>query len=107
MLVHTLETIAQGGIRDHVGGGFHRYSTDRYWRVPHFEKMLYDNGQLISVYARAYELTERADFHRVVDEAIDFVLREMADKDGGFYAAIDAETDAEEGRYYVWAAQRD
>ena len=72
------------------------------WRVPHFEKMLYDNGQLISVYARAYALTERADFRRAAVEAIDFVLREMTDADGGFYAAIDAETDAEEGRYYVW-----
>ncbi|MEX2112233.1 MAG: thioredoxin domain-containing protein [Pirellulales bacterium] len=102
MLVVTLEKIAQGGIRDHVGGGFHRYSTDRFWRVPHFEKMLYDNGQLASVYARAYELTRRPDFQRVVDELIEFALREMRDEGGGFYAAIDAETNAEEGRVYVW-----
>ena len=102
MLVTTLDQIARGGIRDHLGGGFHRYSTDRYWRVPHFEKMLYDNGQLISIYARAYELTERADFKRVVDEAIEFLLREMIDESGAFYSAIDAETNAEEGRYYVW-----
>ena len=102
MLLTTLEKIAQGGIRDHLGGGFHRYSTDRYWRVPHFEKMLYDNGQLATVYAQAYELTPRDDFKRVVDETLDFVLREMTDPTGGFYAALDAETDAEEGRYYVW-----
>jgi hypothetical protein len=102
MLLVTLEKISLGGIRDHVGGGFHRYSTDRFWRVPHFEKMLYDNGQLASIYARAYDLTNRPDFKRVVDELIEFVLREMRDEGGGFYAAIDAETNAEEGRYYVW-----
>ena len=102
MLVFTLDQIARGGIRDHVGGGFHRYSTDRFWRVPHFEKMLYDNAQLVSVYARTYELTGRSDFQWVVDDAIDFLLREMLDDSGAFYAAIDAETNAEEGRYYVW-----
>ncbi len=102
MLVVTLEKIAQGGIRDHVGGGFHRYSTDRFWRVPHFEKMLYDNGQLASVYARAFELTKRPDFQRVVDELVEFTLREMRDEGGAFYAAIDAETNAEEGLFYVW-----
>ncbi len=102
MLLVTLEKISLGGIRDHVGGGFHRYSTDRFWRVPHFEKMLYDNGQLASVYSRAYELTNRPDFKQVVEELIEFVLREMRDEGGGFYAAIDAETNSEEGRYYVW-----
>jgi uncharacterized protein YyaL (SSP411 family) len=102
MLVFTLAQIAQGGIRDHLGGGFHRYSTDRYWRVPHFEKMLYDNAQLVSIYARAHQLTRRADFKRAAEDAADFMLREMTDADGGFYAAIDAETDGEEGRYYVW-----
>lgn len=102
MLDYTLERISLGGIRDHVGGGFHRYSTDRYWRVPHFEKMLYDNGQLASVYARAYALTKRDDFKHAAEELIEFTLREMRDEAGGFYAAIDAETNAEEGRYYVW-----
>ncbi len=102
MLVTTLEKMSQGGIRDHVGGGFHRYSTDRFWRVPHFEKMLYDNAQLTTVYTAAYEATPRADFKRVVDESIAFVLRELTDADGGFYSALDAETDSHEGIYYVW-----
>jgi uncharacterized protein YyaL (SSP411 family) len=102
MLTTTLEKISQGGIRDHVGGGFHRYSTDRFWRVPHFEKMLYDNGQLLAVYTQAYELTPRSDFKRVVDETVEFLLREMSDPPGGFYSALDAETDSQEGRYYVW-----
>jgi uncharacterized protein len=102
MLTTTLEKVSQGGIRDHVGGGFHRYSTDRYWRVPHFEKMLYDNAQLAKVYAQAYELAPRADFKRAVDETIEFVLREMTDESGGFYSAIDAETNSHEGQFYVW-----
>ncbi len=102
MLVGTLEKMAAGGIRDHIGGGFHRYSTDRFWAVPHFEKMLYDNAQLASVYADAYRLTGREDFRRIVEEILDFVIREMTGPHGGFYSAIDAETDAEEGRYYVW-----
>ena len=102
MLTLTLEKISQGGIRDHVGGGFHRYSTDRYWRVPHFEKMLYDNGQLLTVYSLAYEQTPRDDYRRTADETIEFVLRELTDEGGAFYSALDAETDSEEGRYYVW-----
>ena len=107
MLAATLLKMSAGGIRDHLGGGFHRYSTDRYWRIPHFEKMLYDNGQLASVYAQACELTDSADpahheFRRVVEELLAFVTREMTDPAGGFYAALDAETNAEEGRYYVW-----
>ncbi len=102
MVALTLERISQGGIRDHIGGGFHRYSTDRYWRVPHFEKMLYDNAQLITVYSLAHELTPRDDYRRVVEETIQFVRRELADPAGGFYSALDAETDGQEGRYYVW-----
>ncbi len=102
MLSTTLDKIEQGGIRDHVGGGFHRYSTDRYWRVPHFEKMLYDNGQLVTVYSLACEQQPRDDYRRVVAETIAFVLGELTDDGGAFYSAIDAETNAEEGGYYVW-----
>jgi uncharacterized protein YyaL (SSP411 family) len=105
MAYQTLERVSLGGIRDHVGGGFHRYSTDRLWRVPHFEKMLYDNAQLARVYAQAYELTPREDFKRAADETLEFLLREMADASGGFYSAIDAETDSKEGRYYVWTRE--
>ena len=102
MLLTTLEKMAAGGIRDHLGGGFHRYSTDRFWRVPHFEKMLYDNGQLVTVYAEAYALEKNEDFRRVAEEALAFVTRELTDAEGGFWAAIDAETESEEGKYYVW-----
>ncbi|HEX3725373.1 MAG TPA: DUF255 domain-containing protein, partial [Pirellulales bacterium] len=102
MLVHTLEKMSQGGLRDHLGGGFHRYSTDRYWRVPHFEKMLYDNAQLVSVYASAWELAPRDDFRQVVDQTIEFMLRELANPSGAFYSALDAETLNHEGAYYVW-----
>ncbi len=102
MLMGTVSAISRGGIRDHLGGGFHRYSTDRYWRVPHFEKMLYDNGQLAAVLAQAYELEPREDFKQAAAELLEFVAREMTDASGGFYAAIDAETDGHEGFYYVW-----
>ncbi len=102
MLLTTLDHMARGGIRDHLGGGFHRYSTDRYWRVPHFEKMLYDNAQLASVYAEAYALTGKSEYRRVVEELLEFVQREMTHPGGAFYSALDAETDAEEGKFYVW-----
>jgi uncharacterized protein len=102
MLSVTLDRILHGGIRDHVGGGFHRYSTDRYWRVPHFEKMLYDNAQLIGVYSRAHEAAPNPEYRRAAEEAIAFLLREMRDPGGAFYSALDAETNAEEGTYYVW-----
>ncbi|MHC4401441.1 MAG: thioredoxin domain-containing protein [Planctomycetota bacterium] len=105
MLTATLDGMAAGGIRDHLGGGFHRYSTDRFWRIPHFEKMLYDNAQLASVYAEAYHLFGNDDYRRVVDGIATFVLRELKAPEGGFHSALDAETEEEEGRYYAWDRQ--
>jgi uncharacterized protein YyaL (SSP411 family) len=102
MLLTSLVRMAAGGIRDHLGGGFHRYSTDRYWRIPHFEKMLYDNAQLACVYAKAYRLTQREDFKQVAEEILGFVEREMTAPGGAFYTALDAETEGEEGHYYTW-----
>ena len=103
-LRHTLDRMAMGGIYDQVGGGFHRYSTDRQWLIPHFEKMLYDNAQLASVYAKAYERTDDPFYGQIVRETLDYVLREMTGPEGGFYSAQDAEVNAREGASYVWTA---
>ena len=104
MVKHTLDMMAYGGMYDQIGGGFHRYSVDAKWLVPHFEKMLYDNAQLAKVYLRAYQLTQEPRYQRVAEEIFGFVFREMTSPEGGFYSALDAETDAEEGKYYVWTA---
>ncbi|GGI24731.1 thioredoxin domain-containing protein [Pedobacter mendelii] len=99
---HTLEEMSRGGIYDQIGGGFARYSVDDKWHVPHFEKMLYDNAQLVSLYAEAYQCTKFDSFKRTVTETIDWVFREMTSGDGLFYAALDADSEGVEGKFYVW-----
>jgi len=102
----TLERMARGGMYDQIGGGFHRYSTDRQWLVPHFEKMLYDNGQLASRYAAVYDLTGDPFMAEVLRETLDYVLREMTDPGGGFYSAQDAEVNTREGGSYIWTTDQ-
>lgn len=102
MVTRTLDSMARGGMYDHVGGGFARYSTDERWLVPHFEKMLYDNAQLARVYLHAHRLTGNAEYAAVVRETLDYVLREMHAPDGGYYSAQDADSEGEEGKYFVF-----
>jgi uncharacterized protein YyaL (SSP411 family) len=104
-LLHALDAMAAGGIRDHLGGGFHRYSTDAKWLVPHFEIMLYDNAMLGWVYAEAHRQTWEPRYAQVARGIFDFVLREMTSPQGAFYTAFDAEVDAQEGLSYLWTAQ--
>jgi uncharacterized protein YyaL (SSP411 family) len=103
MVLHTLRRMARGGIYDHLGGGFARYSVDTMWLVPHFEKMLYDNAQLARVYLHAFQLTGDPSFERVVRETLAYLVREMRDDRGGFYSAQDADSEGIEGKYFVWA----
>ena len=104
--IYTLEKMAAGGIYDHIGGGFSRYSVDTYWMIPHFEKMLYDNGPLLALYAQSFAMTNSKQFQNVCEGTANWIIREMQSPEGGYYSTLDADSEGVEGKYYVWEREQ-